>query len=385
VALVASLGRLVVVKLVNAAITLLVSLFLISLIFSVFAQSTLKSRADEEAMMACRQLERIYTDPQQYEKACQTIKNELYKRYGLYDSTFERTIKLMKMNLMMDFGKARERYIGGTYDIKEQILLALKNTAILFTTAQIIVSAIGILLGFAMARRPGSVLDRGLSLLAMISYSLPMWWVGLLMLLVFAFYIPIFPAEAKEVYSAVAQARQQFLSAFPFISMAGLSGFELFKAALANMKIAISMQMATIKVWMYYMALPLITVVLVTFGGWSYIVRNLVISTLQEDFVITARAKGLPERKVLYGHVLRTASPPIVTYLALGLVGSFGGAIITETVFGWPGMGLLYWQAIQGSDTALVVAITYISVVMFIAAILILDFLYVLLDPRVRL
>lgn len=381
----ASLGRLVVVKLINAAITLLVSLFLISLIFSVFAQSTLKSRADEEAMMACRQLERIYTDPQQYEKACQTIKEELYKRYGLYDSTFERTIKLMKMNLMMDFGKARERYIGGTYDIKEQILLALKNTAILFTTAQIIVSAIGILLGFAMARRPGSILDRGLSLLAMISYSLPMWWVGLLMLLIFAFYIPLFPAEAKEVYSAVSQARQQFINAFPYSSMAGLSGLELFKAALANMKIFLSMQAATIKVWMYYMALPLITVVLVTFGGWSYIVRNLVISTLQEDFVITARAKGLPERKVLYGHVLRTASPPIVTYLALGLVGSFGGAIITETVFGWPGMGLLYWQAIQGSDTALVVAITYISVVMFIAAILILDFLYVLLDPRVRL
>lgn len=381
----ASLGRLVVVKLVNAAITLLVSLFLISLIFSVFAQSTLKSRADEEAMLACRQLERIYTNPQDYERACKNVKEELYKRYGLYDSTLERTLKLIKMNLKMDFGKAREKYIGGTYDIKTQILLALKNTAILFTTAQIIVSAIGILLGFAMARRPGSILDRGLSLLAMISYSLPMWWVGLLMLLVFSFYIPIFPAEAKEVYSAAAQAKSQFMEAFPYKVLTGLTGFELLRAALSNMKTAISMQLASIKVWLYYMTLPLLTVILVTFGGWSYIVRNLVISTLQEDFVITARAKGLPERRVLYGHVLRTASPPIVTYLALGLVGSFGGAIITETVFGWPGMGLLYWQAIQSSDTELVVAITYISVVMFVVAILILDFLYVLLDPRVRL
>ncbi len=383
----ASMGRLVVVKVANAAVTLFVALFLISLIFAVFAQSTLKSRADEEAMMACRSLERVYTNPEDYERACATIKEELYKRYGLYDSVLVRTIKLMKMNLKMDFGNARGMYLGGTYDVKEQILIALKNTAILFTTAQIIVSAIGIILGFAMARRPGSLLDRGLSLIAMISYSLPMWWVGLLMLLLFAFYIPIFPMEAKEVYSKAQAVALEYMGNFTYASLLDVqqAGVSIFSAALENMKTLLVMQFNVLKVWLYYMALPLITVVLVTFGGWAYIVRNLVISVMQEDFVTAARAKGLPERKVLYGHVLRTASPPIVTYLALGLVGSFGGAIITETVFGWPGMGLLYWQAILGSDTVLVVAITYISVLMFIAVILILDFLYVLLDPRVRL
>lgn len=383
----ASMGRLVVVKVANAAVTLFVALFLISLIFAVFAQSTLKSRADEEAMMACRALERIYTNPEDYERACATIKDELYKRYGLYDSVLVRTVKLMKMNLAMDFGNARGMYLGGTYDVKEQILIALKNTAILFTTAQIIVSAIGIILGFAMARRPGSLLDRGLSLIAMISYSLPMWWVGLLMLLLFAFYIPIFPMEAKEVYSKAQTVALEFMDNFTYASFLDVqqAGVGVFAAAFDNMRTLILMQFNVFKVWLYYMALPLITVVLVTFGGWAYIVRNLVISVMQEDFVTAARAKGLPERKVLYGHVLRTASPPIVTYLALGLVGSFGGAIITETVFGWPGMGLLYWQAILGSDTVLVVAITYISVLMFIAVILILDFLYVLLDPRVRL
>ena len=383
----ASMGRLVVVKVANAAVTLFVALFLISLIFAVFAQSTLKSRADEEAMMACRSLERVYTNPEDYERACATIKEELYKRYGLYDSVLVRTVKLMKMNLKMDFGNARGMYLGGTYDVKEQILIALKNTAILFTTAQIIVSAIGIILGFAMARRPGSLLDRGLSLIAMISYSLPMWWVGLLMLLIFAFYIPIFPMEAKEVYSKAQAVALEYMDNFTYASLLDVqqNGVSVFSAAFENMRTLLVMQFNVLKVWLYYMALPLITVVLVTFGGWAYIVRNLVISVMQEDFVTAARAKGLPERKVLYGHVLRTASPPIVTYLALGLVGSFGGAIITETVFGWPGMGLLYWQAILGSDTVLVVAITYISVLMFIAVILILDFLYVLLDPRVRL
>ena len=193
--------------------------------------------------------------------------------------------------------------------------------------------------------------------------------------------------EAKEVYSKAQTVALEFMDNFTYASFLDVqqAGVGVFAAAFDNMRTLILMQFNVFKVWLYYMALPLITVVLVTFGGWAYIVRNLVISVMQEDFVTAARAKGLPERKVLYGHVLRTASPPIVTYLALGLVGSFGGAIITETVFGWPGMGLLYWQAILGSDTVLVVAITYISVLMFIAVILILDFLYVLLDPRVRL
>ncbi len=381
----ASLGRLVIVKTANAVVTLIVALFLISLIFSVFASKQLKSAADEEHQLMCRQLERLYRDPNLFNQVCQRLKRQLYERYGLYDSVMERTLKIMKLNLLMEFGHSRKPYIGDSPDIKTQILLALKNTAILFTTAQIIVSAIGIILGFMMARKPGSLLDRSLSLIAMISYSLPMWWVGLLMLLIFSFYLGLFPMEAKEVYSKVAQVRAAYLDQFAYVTLAQAASVGLVKAALADLKTLLAMYAAQLKTWAYYMALPLLTVILVTFGGWAYIVRNLVISVMQEDFVMVARAKGLPERKVLYGHVLRTASPPIVTYLALGLVGSFGGAIITETVFGWPGMGLLYWQALSSGETMLVVAITYISVLMFVAVILLLDFIYMMLDPRVRM
>jgi len=132
------------------------------------------------------------------------------------------------------------------------------------------------------------------------------------------------------------------------------------------------------------MALPLATVVAVSLGGWAYVVRNVVAMRMGEDFVMVARAKGVPERRVLFGHVLRSASPPLVTMVALSLVNSLGGAIISEAVFGWPGMGLLYWISIANSEVMLLGATTYIIILLFVIVVIALNFLYALLDPRVR-
>jgi peptide/nickel transport system permease protein len=135
---------------------------------------------------------------------------------------------------------------------------------------------------------------------------------------------------------------------------------------------------------LWHMALPLATVVFVSFGAWTYITRNIVVGTLQEDFVMAARAKGLPERKILYGHVLRTASPPIVTMSILSLIGSLGGAIITESVFTWPGMGRLYWIALQQGDLRVLLGLTFITTFIFVIAMVLVDLIYGFLDPRVK-
>ena len=135
---------------------------------------------------------------------------------------------------------------------------------------------------------------------------------------------------------------------------------------------------------LWHMTLPLATVVFVSFGAWTYVTRNIVVGTLQEDFVMAARAKGLPERKVLYGHVLRTASPPIVTMSILSLIGSLGGAIITESVFTWPGMGRLYWIALQQGDLRVLLGLTFITTFIFIVAMVLVDLIYGFLDPRVK-
>jgi len=136
---------------------------------------------------------------------------------------------------------------------------------------------------------------------------------------------------------------------------------------------------------LWHMVLPLLTVFLVSFGAWTYITRNIVVGTLQEDFVFVARAKGLPERKVVYGHVLRTASPPIVTMSILALLGSLGGAIITESVFTWPGMGRLYWIALQAGDVKVLLGLTFVTTFLYLIAMVSVDLVYSFLDPRVKI
>ena len=359
----ASLARFVLTKVFNAALTLAVTLFLISAIFSVYTVVEKYSSVREQYILALRTLEMRYAhNPELLEEKSQQLWDNLLSQNGLTGNFVFDIINWTKIlllrNLTFDFGTTKYSYIGNTNEVGEILLIALKNTAILFLTATLITFLIGIILGFQMARRPGSLLDRAVSVFGMISWSMPTWWVAIIMLLIFSFYLDLFPSQAMYVYYDLSQLPSDL-------------GF--FERVVAQAKI-----------WLYYMTLPVTTIVLVSFGGASYLIRNIVLGVLQEDFVMTARARGLPERRVVYGHVLRASSPPIVTYLALSIVGAFGGAIITEAVFGWPGMGLIYWVAIQQFDAPMLVASTWVLTVMFIVTILILDFIYSLLDPRVR-
>ena len=108
------------------------------------------------------------------------------------------------------------------------------------------------------------------------------------------------------------------------------------------------------------------------------------IGVLQEDFVTAKRAIGIPEKNILYRHALKNAAPPIVTVLALSLSGSLGGAIITEAVFDWPGMGRLYFEAINVLDLPVIIGATYVLTAFFLGSIFLADVLYGYFDPRVR-
>ena len=134
----------------------------------------------------------------------------------------------------------------------------------------------------------------------------------------------------------------------------------------------------------WHAILPITTMVLISIGSWTYVVRTMVMNTAQEDFVNVARAKGLHERNVMFNHILRVSAPPILTGLILGLASSLAGAILTETVFSWPGMGLLYYEAILSADESVVVALTFMFTLIYIVARFVLEVLYVIVDPRVR-
>ena len=351
------LARYITFKAINAVIILFIVVLIISYLFN-----------DMNEKMAIGEIQEIVASKLQQmgarlanltEKEIEQLRETLFKRElekrGLLEPLPIRVLRYAWKTFTFNFDPAtRGKYsiFTGTEtdDTRLIVLLAMANTAMLFTTAELIALAIGIFLGLQAARKIGSILDRGISLIAMLSASLPMWWVGILMIYIFSYVIPIFPSVARE------HVPEEVLA----------DPFKYF-------------------VWtIHHLTLPLITIVLVSFGGIAWISRNIVIGVMQEDFVTTARAKGVPERKVVYGHVLRAASPPIVTMSAFGTIGSFFGAIISETVFQWPGMGQLYWTAINVNDTAVVMAVTYASVFLIILVKFSLDLIYGILDPRVK-
>ena len=249
--------------------------------------------------------------------------------------------------LLLDFGHATFLTSdSGSSDVKDIIFEKLPRTVLLFTTATIIISVIGIFLGALSASKVGSIIDRVTSSFAIISSSFPVWWIGMLMIFLFSFTYQIFPARATP----------DIPSSDPGYIMALL----------------------------YHMALPLITIVMIGFGSWAYLVRNFMVGIMQEDFIMAKKAIGVNSKKIIYTHALKNAAPPIVTILALSLSGSLGGAIITEAVFDWPGMGRLYFEAITVMDLPVIIGATYILTLFFLVSIFIADLLYGYFDPRVR-
>ena len=249
--------------------------------------------------------------------------------------------------LILDFGQATFLTSdSGSSNVKDIIAEKLPRTVLLFTTATIIISIIGIFLGALSSSKIGSKIDRLTSTFAIISSSFPVWWIGVLMIFLFAFTYQIFPARATPSIPA------------------GEPGY--------------------LVALLYHMALPLITIVMIGFGSWAYLVRNFMVGIMQEDFISAKKTMGISRKKIIYSHALKNAAPPVVTILALSLSGSLGGAIITEAVFDWPGMGRLYFEAITVMDLPVIIGATYVLTVFFLASIFLADLLYGYFDPRVR-
>jgi peptide/nickel transport system permease protein len=235
---------------------------------------------------------------------------------------------------------------SGSSSVRNIILEKLPRTLLLFTTSTIIVSIIGLYLGGFFAGKSGSIWDRTNSFLAVVSSSFPSWWIGMLMIFAFAFSYHIFPARSTPLT----------VPSDPYYILDLL----------------------------YHMMLPLITIVLVSFSTWAYIVRYFLVGILREDYILAKAAMGVPKKRILYSHALKNAAPPILTGIALSLATSFGGAIILESVFDWPGMGKLYYDAISAMDVPVIIGLTYVFTLIFVITIFVTDIIYAYFDPRVK-
>jgi peptide/nickel transport system permease protein len=286
-------------------------------------------------------------------KKVDAAKYEQLKRYfGLDKPLHERYVISLKNLLSFNLGTSFH-YRQSVSDVifKER----LPNTLYLMGFSTVLTIVFGMLVGVLVAYKRGGAFDTTVVTTSLITYSVPIFFLGWLMVAFFALYLHWFPSSLEQ---PVGWARNP-----PANILELLSGR------------------------MLHLALPTITLVLFSMGGWVLLTRACVLETINEDYVITARAKGLRERTVLYKHVLKNASLPLITNAALSFAFMVSGAIITETLFCYKGMGWLTWSAISGGggpDLPLMQAIFYILALCVIIANFIADLLYGVIDPRIK-
>jgi len=338
-------------KSLSLILVLLVVLFMVTIILGAtgISDKILNSIITEQVREYRQSVIRQITDPEELNKAVEAYKEELIKSYGLNEPWYTRLGDMMLRIIVLDLGNSKSlQTFGGSNKIADLIMERLPNTILLVTTAIVINFLIGLYLGVKLATVVGARIDRGLSYFSAISYALPTWWTGIIFILIFSFYIKIFPFGG--MYSAPPPSTElgRFLDL------------------------------------LWHAALPIMVLVLANVGVNIYVTRTLVLNIAQEDFVSMAKAKGLPDPLIRKRYIIRVAAPPILTNLMLGLATSIGGAILTETVFDWPGMGRLFYDAIATNDESLILALTYMFTLIYVIARFLLEVLYLILDPRVR-
>jgi peptide/nickel transport system permease protein len=295
-------------------------------------------------------------------------------------------------------------------EVGEIIRQRMPRTIALLGFATLFAFGAGFVLGKWMAWRHGSVAEQGTTLVAVLLYTAFPPWVALLMIWLFAFRLGWFPSGrflTPAVWrDAPWEANAVFLTLFAFVGAAVLAGAAILALAArpgaAWARRATLVSGATILVassagwWAshpmrhyaldiaWHTALPTLTLTLLAFGATALLTRTTLLDVMQEDHVLTARAKGLPERTVRSRHIARPALSPIVASLVLGFGGVVTGSIVFETVFSWPGLGLTFLDAAVQGDVPLTVGVLISYGIVLLALHVVVDVTQVLLDPRVR-
>lgn len=222
-------------------------------------------------------------------------------------------------------------------------------TARLVALSLLLSYLLGIVVGAIQAARSGSRADTILSLLSVTLFAMPGYWLGLMLVLAFTYWARWLPAFGAAGLDA------DYLSGGAWIADR-----------------------------LRHLALPLATLTLIGVGGAARFVRGAMIETLNQAFIVTARAKGLTPVRIVGRHALRNALTPVVTLLGLSLPALFSGAVFVEAVFAWPGVGRVLVEAVQGRDYPVVMAATAVSAALVVAGNILADLLAAWLDPRVR-
>jgi len=269
----------------------------------------------------------------------------LRKNFGLDKSIPEQLLIYIKNLFLFDLGFSFRHNM----EVLEIILDRLGATLLLMTTTLFLSVGVGILLGLFAAMRVNHWQDSLISILAIISYATPLFWVGLMLMVIFSINLDWFPATGMEDIIKFYTGWDRLLD------------------------IA------------HHLILPSITLSLFYLALYTRLMRASVLEQHGMDYVVTARAKGASENRITFKHVLKNAILPVITMAGFQVGALLGGSVVVEAVFGWPGLGQLAFQTLFARDINLLLGIFFLSACLVVVVNLLVDLVYTFLDPRIEL
>jgi peptide/nickel transport system permease protein len=335
-------------RIVYGILTFIVIIFIYSALFNTTMERTVRAQIEEEIRAESMALTSPNMSAEEIRKFVKERREHKYHLYHLDLPLFTRVVWRAVDSLSLKFGKSTHiKSSTGNDDVWIIVTEVIPRTILLFTTAIMADILLGIWIGIKKAQKAGRLMDKSTSLVTMMVYGMPSWWLGMLVIMFFAYSIKIFPSGGMH-------------------STPPPEGFMYLMDML------------------YHMVLPVLTLVAIGFWGRALLMRNIVLGILQEDYIMAARARGVSEHRVLFGHALRSAAPPITTMAMLSLLASVGGNIIFEGIFSWPGLGNLYWVAIEQNDVPVLMGCLFVTTGLYVLGLVLLDLIYGWLDPRIK-
>lgn len=287
----------------------------------------------------------------------------LEEELGLNKPVYERYLEWAGLLIRGDWGHSLTTKRPVLTEIGER----LPNTLQLMLAAYLVTLLLALPIGIISALRQYSLFDHIATLLAFVGQAIPIFWFGLILIIVFNVWLknPVSPSMGFAWSNLFGCP-----DCLPLMPGGGMAPYGVDDPSIAQR--------------LKHMILPVSMLALFGAGTYTRYMRGQMLETIHLDYVRTARAKGLNEGKVITQHALKNAVTPIITIMALDLPGLFGGALFTETIFSWPGIGRLFYNAATRVDFPVLMAIIMINAILIIAFNLIADILYAFLDPRIR-
>lgn len=299
------------------------------------------------------------------------LRQQLNELWGIADPPLIRFAKYIKNMLTWNFGVT----FTSRLPVADEMLRRMPYSVALLGGSTTFAIIIGVILGALSAHKRGSKFDTFCVTSSLIFYSLPTFWMGLLFILIFYVNLGWFPNAHPfpPEWILPQKAPQPFAITTtpdnPLGLIVNIDGGQLLTLILGYVRHAF---------------LPVLVLTLFQYGGFLLLTRATMIEALTEDYIVTARAKGVDENKVIFKHALPNASLPIITSAALSYGFILSGAIITEGVFSWPGLGGWIFAAVGLKDYNILQAVFYVIALCVIAANFIADLLYGIIDPRIK-